>query len=1238
MNKKSKSGKGRLLKVVFIFVIAIAIAPFILTSSFIVNSVIIPKVSEATGYTIVAGIDISLLNSEVTVSDIIISGGKELNLRGKNIFCAYDLARIFSGAIAISKLELDDVSLELTEVANASFSDDGMMHRKPGEEVDVVSAHAESSLPSLQLRDISISNFNLIYKSLTGQEIELKDFSLMLDQLGQGAKSNLSYAGQLNVDYGAAMTFSSEALQGSLIFQADDNLFPQHLAFETSFKQITGSIQETTISGRDFGVKIEADHKEQAFVIREFAFTENVGPKVNSKISMSGQVVMNPLAVQLDVAVLPISTEMLNLAGSLGGGYSFGNSNIYYKGSIDYQDGMRAEAKGKLFINDFSVALPHRGALDLPLIDFTLEHDISLDFKKEELVLSNFAVNGLSGTDKLIEIKLENPGRIAYGDNKSKLSDSPPRITASVDGLGVQVINQFIPENLAFEVDKGVLNVKSIVTAGQGGRAVDIQVLAEVDRLALKYDKLDFKKLNFKTDISISLKDMSSIEVKRLSASLIENNKSVLKLNAQGESDFRSQSGRVQTTLSVINGGLIQDVADHFSNDDLVSQALQTFSSTALNMGTSLDFNLKQNSLALKRVSVNLSKGKQKIVSLRNLESIPIDLKLFDFSAQPMDLKLDIDSFELSQLNSFIGEKNKSAVLSGNLNADIRLIKDTSPDISSKGQLHIDGLSFIAQGKHLGLLHVKQDFDLRLKANKELVIKSSHLELEANGRKSGLASSNGTYDLEGKSGSLVVSLDGINQNILTGIRGIAKEMPLKTFNLKGKTMVKIEPGSEVIALTGKLICRGLGFEANRGFNDQGKYDIGCSYNVEQGNAGVTINKVKIQLQKEKQMIMDSHVSGTVSIPVGTGVSRLFIGSKKIDLDELSAMLKPQAVNTTRNQKSPDESRHGIHAEESIFAAEEPMPIDLGGLDLHLGLDLKHLLYGGMVNGAKGEIIVRKNIVQMKPMTISIDGVPVELRSSVNLGEKNGYSYSLIGGGDDISLTNALKNIVGKTAHDPSLVISTLAIDLKGKGMTLPNVKKHLHATMGLGLKNVSLPVEVRDTQHKVFGPIFGVMFGALESLGSVVGQLPSSTGSHFHNLTAVMNQKKNLEFKGGKIAIKAENGRLKIEQVELDGDDIEKMSFSGEVGFDNSLNMDTFIDLGIIEIPLPVSGTVDNPHFDTTKFLSQFVAGNLEKVKDGAVDILTSPEKIFDILEDKNKRKQVIDDLFGGFLKQKKRK
>ena len=107
----AKSKTSLLLKIVLPVLLILCLLPFIVTSSWFIGAVVIPQAESATGMEIEADCDLSLINSSLSISNVIVKDPQGVSLSVDSLKCEYGLSKLIAGTIAVSKLEVENVNL-----------------------------------------------------------------------------------------------------------------------------------------------------------------------------------------------------------------------------------------------------------------------------------------------------------------------------------------------------------------------------------------------------------------------------------------------------------------------------------------------------------------------------------------------------------------------------------------------------------------------------------------------------------------------------------------------------------------------------------------------------------------------------------------------------------------------------------------------------------------------------------------------------------------------------------------------------------------------------------------------------------------------------------------------------------------------------------------------------------------------------------------------------------------------
>ena len=135
----------------------------------------------------------------------------------------------------------------------------------------------------------------------------------------------------------------------------------------------------------------------------------------------------------------------------------------------------------------------------------------------------------------------------------------------------------------------------------------------------------------------------------------------------------------------------------------------------------------------------------------------------------------------------------------------------------------------------------------------------------------------------------------------------------------------------------------------------------------------------------------------------------------------------------------------------------------------------------------------------------------------------------------------------------------------------------------------------------------------LEQIKQVIpgGLLIKNLNDGITSAAKIIQNINNINLKKGEIYLIAKKGKVNINKLKFTGnksDTIKFSKFSGTIGYDGKLNIDSYSNISGLRLPFQIRGTINNPSTNTATFLPKFLAIN-------TVNFL-NPMNIIDLLVD----------------------
>ena len=279
------------------------------------------------------------------------------------------------------------------------------------------------------------------------------------------------------------------------------------------------------------------------------------------------------------------------------------------------------------------------------------------------------------------------------------------------------------------------------------------------------------------------------------------------------------------------------------------------------------------------------------------------------------------------------------------------------------------------------------------------------------------------------------------------------------------------------------------------------------------------------------------------------------------------------------------------------AAEEELPADqppFYGSELSYELKLHKLHAAGRtlaeidLSGAvtADEVQVRQGTALIGPSKIFAEGV-------YRLTGANQFSVKLHSADLDLEAAHRLA-VPDQTGPDAQLTPRVLgsfkkfAVFAAGSLLDTETLKKSLQADLRTEMSEVTLPARLSEVVP------FNVLFLPAKAVSSVTslfptGLAPAEVAAQGAAVSESLKHSDSFRVEQGRLRLKVRNQSVRINQLKIGTILLPDIYFSGTVGFDQKLAIDSGVKLLGVELPLPIAGTLRSPLPDMTAFAEGLV-------------------------------------------------
>ena len=242
-----------------------------------------------------------------------------------------------------------------------------------------------------------------------------------------------------------------------------------------------------------------------------------------------------------------------------------------------------------------------------------------------------------------------------------------------------------------------------------------------------------------------------------------------------------------------------------------------------------------------------------------------------------------------------------------------------------------------------------------------------------------------------------------------------------------------------------------------------------------------------------------------------------------------------------------------------------------------------------------EVSLKNDVFKALDTVVSINDTPIHSDLIVDLKEEGVYPYNFSCNFENLTLSPYLKYFIRDDLRNDSVIIKKLEMKLTGKASkSLETANSSLNGYLNTDIEEISLPGELSEY------PFTKLVFVPLDVFSMVRHLLPDGFGPDIliHSLDSVdqiFTFSDNIYFDKSRINITIVNGEITLNEVFFMGktnDLIKHMVFSGKMGLNKNLQLNTKTNIRGLIIPVVIYGTHLNPQPDIRSSIKEFVELN----------------------------------------------
>ena len=1128
---------------------------FVATSAWCLKSIILPRVSKATGATItVQDASISPFSSVTLTGLKVQTTGTEPLVTAKQVVARYSLMSIIGGNINVDEVSINDPVIRVVMNADGTSNLDPFTKKPAGAPAPKAPPSKPAEPPQIDVKKLAINNATILFSQQqtngSRTDAELSRFTFTAANLKNGQTAKLALGTALKVSSAAGTNANELTASFSSTFDIalKPDLMPKQVTggADLAVAQATGAFADAAQLGTKLAVDLSLDDIRQL----SLNFTKSDGQL--GAIAVSGPFDMMEREGKLKIAVTGIGYEVLSLVGGRFGIY-FGGTKLAANYDVELKNkGQFINTSGTITADKFSLT---RSNATTPVIDLQLAYNTTVDLPKTTATLRTFTFDAKQAGRPLITAGLTKEMVLDWGKGAEGVAEST--LALNLNELNLADWKPF----LGSSVTAGLVSGKLLVNVQKAGKQIGFDLDTSLTGLAAQAgsNKLE------QTDVALALRgqmaDFTKITLASLGLKIKCSREELVTIKGSGKIDAATMDADLETDVTAslvpalklspqpglaLSDGTVKFtgriVQKNLSPGEKTPNMDQTVSGTFQLAGltgrfasnvfdrfeTTVDLNLglKENVAQISKFSGTLRQANQPGGRFDVTGN-------FHLTNQAGEITLKLADLNQVMLRSFLaaalGERRLDSI---SISADTTAHYDAKGGSSAKGSVQVVNLLITDPKGQLPKVPLTAEvvLDAGVTGQGVAEIRRFAARILAADKPAGSFDVTGQYDLTNQSGQVVLKLIDLNQNalrpFLAPALGDKKLESVSIYaDLNAKYSAKGDSAAKgTLLVTNLLVLDPAGTVPNTPLAAALALDASILKQI------LDLRQVQLSLAPTDRARNQLQLAGKVDMTR----SNLYSGRLKLSADSLdfTPYYDMFAADQKTNAPAAAVPAPAPTTTASTQPAGEPpavtnIPLRDFTFEAEIGkLFLREVAITGFIEKTR----IDGGKVDVNPFQLVLNGAPVSAKIALDLGVP-GYVYDVNFVADKIPLP-PLVNSFQPARRGQISGTASATTQIKGAGITGPNLQKNLAGQFDLNATNLNL--SIANVQSPLMKKVVTVIVSIPDlirnptaKLGSLLG---SVTGSKDTNSTWV-DQITQTPIDSVLVVGKAGEGKITLQQA-----------------------------------------------------------------------------------------------------------
>jgi hypothetical protein len=414
-------------------------------------------------------------------------------------------------------------------------------------------------------RSVRISNAEFSYQDHTGLRVNIRDMNLNARDLGPSQRGAVDLAGVVTYVDGKDVAIERLPLALNAQCSLSEKIMPTALVANMAVSNVRGRVGTMDLRSLATTVNLAVQSPDaKQFTVERAAAQVDWMDQALAHVLITGRFNVQQITADgsVNAAMRPSPLWQMFVPKKAGVDISGTRADVNLMVNAA-EKGQTLTTKGTFNVQDLKLVPPKASSQGIAPLSMTGALNASLDQRDKSFVLPQLTMNISQRNAQVVTLRTESPVSLSWAPagTAARTRDENARVRLDITKLALPQLNAFLGSDKT-SINDGLLSANLVCDVANRGERIGVQGTIAAEDLELRSGKSQWRKLTIKSQIATELESMALVNLRKMSAETLLNDRPAGTLAAGGFYDMRAGSNRLALAVAKMSSELVRPVLD----------------------------------------------------------------------------------------------------------------------------------------------------------------------------------------------------------------------------------------------------------------------------------------------------------------------------------------------------------------------------------------------------------------------------------------------------------------------------------------------------------------------------------------------------------------------------------------------------------------------------------------------------------------------------------------------------